>query len=159
TGRRKFLVEIVVFAAAYTTLLLYFGRGARLALLSGFIGVTVYIAFTLWIPDTPVERVNRYHGLSVGRDEQYTEYVARSGSVFKEVPDRFANLGIAPMLGAYNEYGLFGAGLGVASQGTQQFNLKTQYGGEGGLGKIWIELGFLGFVAIAWLGWAFARQI
>ncbi len=52
TGRRKFLVEIIIFASAYVTLLSYFGRGAvRLALLSGFIGLTGSLALTLLMPD------------------------------------------------------------------------------------------------------------
>jgi hypothetical protein len=156
TGRRKFLVEIVVFIAAYATLLLYLGRGAKLALLSGFIGLMGYIAFTAWVPDESVEHtIHR----SRGGDEQYREYVVRSKGVFSEIPERFAALGIAPISWAYKEYGFFGAGLGVGSQGTSQFGLKTQYAAEGGLGKIWVELGGIGLVITLWLGWALARHI
>jgi hypothetical protein len=154
TGRRKFLVEIVVFASAYLTLLLYFGRGARLALLSAFIGVMGYFAVTLWVSDGPGGLATR----SV-RGEQYQDYVSRIESVFKDIPDRFTDLGLAPISWAYDEYGLLGAGLGVGSQGGQHFGATAQGAAEGGLGKIWLELGVPGFVIIAWLGWAFTRHI
>ena len=36
---------------------------------------------------------------------------------------------------------------------------SAQGAAEGGLGKIWLELGAPGFVVITWLGWAFARHI
>ena len=105
TGRRKFLVEIIVFASAYVTLLLYFGRGAvRLALLSGFIGVIGFLALTLLMPDDKGE-VRPF-------EAPYKSYVDRSKSVFGDVPDRFNELGLAPIGWAYNRYGLFGAGLG-----------------------------------------------
>ena len=55
----------------------------------------------------------------------YSLYVERSQSVFQDAPSRFVELGIAPIMWAYDRFGLFGAGLGVGTQGTQHF------GGEG----------------------------
>ena len=101
TGRRKFLVEIIVFASAYVTLLLYFGRGAKLALLSGFIGLIGYLAFTLLVPDSPTGGATS-RIVSV-RDEQYVNYVSRTKSVFDDVPDRFNELGLAPISWAYDD--------------------------------------------------------
>ena len=57
------------------------------------------------------------------------------------------------------EYGLFGAGLGAGSQGVQQFGAMAQGAAEGGLGKIWLELGAPGFVVLAWFGWALTRHL
>ena len=86
TGRRKFLVEIVVFASAYITLLVYFGRGGvRLALLSGFIGLVGFLGLTLLMPDEK-EQVRPL-------DVPYKLYVERTKTVFGDVPERFTDLG------------------------------------------------------------------
>lgn len=152
TGRRKFLVEIIVFVSVYVTFLLYFGRGAaRLAFLSGLIGLTGFIAFILFMPDE--KKPNRPFDVS------YEAYVARTKSGLGDVPDRFARFGLAPISWAYYQYGLLGAGLGVGSQGVQNFVQTSAGAAEGGLGKIWLELGAPGFAIIAWLGWAITRHL
>jgi len=157
TGRRKFLVEILIFVSAYGVFLLYFGRGAsRLAMQTGLVGTLGYFAFILWIPETPTEGAAR---TSLG-GEQYDEYVARTQTVIGwDVPERFVELGVAPVTWAYNQYGLLGAGLGVGSQGVHLFGAEAQGAAEGGLGKIWLELGAPGFVIVAWFGWALVRHI
>jgi hypothetical protein len=157
TGRRKFLVEILVFGSSYVALLLYFGRGARLAILAAFIGVMGYFAFVLWAPPEGVT-IKRLGGITV-HDDKYETYMGRARTVFGDIPDRVAELGVAPISWAYNKYGIFGAGLGTGSQGTAYFGAVAQGSSEGGLGKIWLELGGPGFVVIAWLGWAFTRFI
>jgi hypothetical protein len=152
TGRRKFLVEIVAFVATYGTLLLYFGRGAaRLALVSGAIGLVGTLALVLFMPDEK-QRVP-------SSDLSYELYVKRTKGVFGDVPDRVTELGLGPISWAYNRYGFLGAGLGAGSQGTQYFGAATQGAAEGGLGKIWLELGAPGFVVVAWLGWALTRHV
>ena len=82
-----------------------------------------------------------------------------SKSVFGDIPERFNNLGLASIGWAYNRYGLLGAGLGSGSQGTHNFGAQAQGASEGGLGKIWLELGAPGFVIIAWLALAFTRHL
>ena len=111
TGRRKFLVEILIFTSAYAVFLLYFGRGAtRLAMLSGLVGILGYFAFILWLPDTQTEGAARV----VRGGEQYNEYVARTKTVIGwDIPERVAELGIAPITWAYNQYGILGGGLGI----------------------------------------------
>ena len=154
TGRRKFLVEIIVFVSVYVTLLLYFGRGAvRLALLAGFIGLVGFLALTLLMPDET--------GKVTAFNASYKLYVERSKTVlgFGVVADRINDLGLAPIGWAYDRYGLFGAGLGTGSQGVQQFGAMAQGAAEGGLGKIWLELGAPGFVVLAWFGWALTRHL
>lgn len=155
TGRRKFLVIIVVFISAYATLLIYFGRGAKLAILAGVVGIIGVVAANFFIPDRSGElRVEDFHSANL-----YEHYVSRTKSVFRDVPDRFSDLGLAPISWAYRRYGLLGAGLGVGSQGTQHFGAIAQGAAEGGLGKIWLELGAPGFFAIGLLGWALLRHI
>lgn len=157
TGRRKFLVEIIIFASTYGMFLLYFGRGAtRLAILSGLVGILGYLVFALWVPNTQTENAVR-----VGPgNEQYDEYVARTQSVLGwDLPERFAALGVAPVSWAYAQYGLLGAGLGAGSQGAQLFGATGEGAAEGGLGKIWLELGAPGFIIVTWLGWALFRHV
>jgi len=155
TGRRKFLLEIVIFASMYTALLLYFARAAKLAVLASVCGLTGYLAFILFMPDTSTEVALR----DLHTSNLYTNYVSRTKGVFGDIPDRFTELGLAPVTWAYNSYGLLGAGLGVGSQGTQHFGAVSQGAAEGGLGKIWLEVGAPGFIIIAWLGWAMVRHI
>jgi hypothetical protein len=155
TGRRKFIIEIIVFASAYVTLLLYFGRGAtRLALLSGLVGLLGYVGFIFFMPEE--KEAARYVRHS---DVSYELYVARSKTVFGDVPDRLTSLGLAPIGWAYNRYGLLGAGLGAGSQGTQHFGAAGQGAAEGGLGKIWLELGAPGLVIVAWFALALMRHL
>jgi hypothetical protein len=155
TGRRKFLVEIVVFASTYAALLLYFGRGAKLAVLAGLVGFLGYLAFTLWVPDSPTERAL----YRVIHEDKYGSYVARTKSVFGDIPERFSELGLAPVVWAYNRYGVLGGGLGIGSQGVQSVGGAGEGAAEGGLGKVWLELGAPGFVVITLVVLAFMRHI
>src|SRR5262249_37409558 len=89
-------------------------------------------------------------------DEQssaYSLYVDRSKTAFEDAPERFVELGIAPVMWAYDSFGLMGAGLGVGTQGTQHFGGGGGRAGaaEGGLGKITLELGIPGLFVVGWL--------
>jgi hypothetical protein len=153
TGRRKFLVEIVVFASAYLTLLCYYRRNAwRLAVLSGLVGLMGFSALALLMPN---EQSQVRHAFNA----PYEAYVERGKTGFGAVPDRFAELGIAPIGWAYRRYGLLGAGLGSGSQGSQQFGGLGDPAAEGGLGKISLELGVPGLVIVIWLALALLRHL
>ena len=70
-------------------------------------------------------------------------------TAFGDAPERFVEIGIAPIMWAYDRFGLFGAGLGVGTQGTQYFGGDAEIGAgaaEGGLGKITLELGIPGLL-------------
>jgi hypothetical protein len=78
----------------------------------------------------------------------------------QEIPERFQQLGLAPVRWAIDSFGVWGAGLGTGSQGTQHFTRTVKSGAaEGGLGKITMELGVPGLVAIFFLAAAFARYL
>jgi hypothetical protein len=155
TGRRKFLVIIVMFISVYATLFIYYGRGIKLAVGAGLIGFIGILALNFFIPEGPQPTSSAdFHSRNL-----YQNYVSRTKSVFGDVPDRFTELGLAPIGWAYNKYGLFGAGLGAGSQGTQHFGASAQGAAEGGLGKIWLELGAPGFFAVVFLGWVLVRHI
>jgi hypothetical protein len=48
---------------------------------------------------------------------------------------------------------LLGAGLGAGAQGAQHFGAIGEGAAEGGLGKIWLELGAPGFLIVIWFTW------
>jgi hypothetical protein len=109
------------------------------------------------------EDVRQQDGRSTA--SEYSLYVARTESVFRDSPKRFVELGIAPVMWAHDSFGLFGAGLGVGTQGVQHFGGGEQAAGgsggagEGGLGKITIELGVPGLFLMAWFSIALFRHL
>jgi len=115
-------------------------------------GLLGAIAIVTFMPDQKKEPSQAFNA-------PYQAYVERGKSVFGAIPQRFSELGLEPIGWAYQEYGLLGAGLGFGSQGTQHFGVAMQGAAEGGLGKIWLELGAPGFVVIVWLGWAMMRRV
>jgi hypothetical protein len=161
TGRRKGVVEVAVFASTYFILWMVFQKG--LAKLGVFLVIASLVGFGWLVTELgndPSEQVNA--GAS-----QYSFYVNRTKGVFEDVPARFTELGIAPIMWAYNSYGLIGAGLGSGTQGTQYFGRLDLIAGaaEGGLGKITIELGIPGLFVVSWLAiavfnrlWRFMRS-
>ena len=146
TGRRKTVVEVVVFASTYFILWLVLQKGvARLGIVLAIPGL---IGFG-WLVTQLVAR-------PAYLDEEtlaYYRYVERAKTAFEDVPSRFTELGIAPIIWAYNGFGLFGAGLGVGTQGTQHFGGGGDIAGaaEGGLGKITLELGIPGIFLMGWI--------
>ena len=92
----------------------------------------------------------------------YNDYIGRSQGSFSDAVDRFVDMGLSPIMWAYERFGIFGAGLGTGSQGAQHFGGGSgEFGGagEGGLGKITMELGLPGMIVAAWFAAAFGRYI
>jgi hypothetical protein len=156
TGRRKLVVEFAVFISTYFILWAIFERGLGKLAAVTFIGVTL-IAYA-WLAAEVREDVSNYNTDMAA----YSRYVAHSQYAFSQVPQRFVELGIAPVTWAYYNYGLFGAGLGAGTQGTQHFGggaTVTGGAGEGGLGKITIELGVPGLFVLGWIAILGLRQM
>jgi hypothetical protein len=95
------------------------------------------------------------------KSSDYSVYVERSQNVFQDAPARLFELGFQPVMWAYDSFGLFGAGLGVGTQGTQHFGGGGAIAGaaEGGLGKITLELGIPGLFVMGWLAILISRQL
>ena len=154
TGRRKLLVVFALFVASYVALLALLWRPARsIAFSAVIVGVLAYLVVFAGFGASPSELADR--------SSEYQLYVQRVSGVFGDVPDRFIELGVAPITWAYNHFGLLGGGIGIGTQGVQYI---TEIGGhigaaEGGLGKIMLELGLPGLLAIGALGMAFMRHI
>lgn len=148
TGRRKMIIQIVIFASIYFPLLRFYQqRLSNRFIALVLVGVAVLsIVYALVLPSFQ------------GTD--YDLYLARGASVFADAGERFSTLGLGTISWAFREHGFFGGGLGVASQGAQHFvSGNTGGAGEGGIGKLVSELGLISLLVVAWLGISFARYL
>lgn len=148
TGRRKMILQIVVFSTIYIPLLRFY-QGALsmrfMLVVMTAIGILSMFIYT-FVPSL------------AGGD--YELYLARGTSVFGDAGERFSTLGIGSIAWAYNLHGFLGGGLGVATQGSQHFIEGFVGGaGEGGLGKLVSELGIIALLIVPWLAYAFAVHL
>lgn len=151
TGRRKVVIEFAIFNISYFTLWLILEQGAKrfviIALTTA--AVAVYLSLAVGLREDK-------HGTVTSN---YDEYVLRTESVFRDAPSRFVELGLAPVTWAYGSFGMFGAGLGAGTQGTQYFGGVSAAAAEGGLGKIVVELGIPGLFIMGWGSIALCRYL
>jgi len=155
TSRRKIVIEFAVFLGTYFILW---------ALMEKKVGKLAIIAVTgaavvgyAWLASELREQVPQ-QDLDASN---FSIYVERSQGAFRDVPSRFVELGIAPVMWAYEGFGLFGAGLGTGTQGAQHFGAEAAVAGvaEGGLGKITLELGIPGLFVMGWFAISLFRHI
>jgi hypothetical protein len=142
TGRRKVLVEIVLFLAAYWASLAYARAGARRV-----VSVAAMAALIAWLALSQLVEPEE-------AGPRLAPYVRHGATGFADAPDRFSSLGLASVGWAFDQYGLVGAGAGTGSQGGQHFAGEAELVGgvaEGGLGKVTAELGLPGLLAGAWM--------
>jgi hypothetical protein len=155
TGRRKIVVEFAAFLSTYFILWVIFEKGiGRLAIIA-FTG-SALIGYA-WLATELREDVKVHDTES----SSYSRYIDHTQNAFRAVPSRFVELGIAPVMWAYDSFGLFGAGLGVGTQGTQHFGGGGALAGasEGGLGKITLELGVPGLLVMGWIAISILRYL
>lgn len=134
TGRRKMLAALVLFVGCYMAFILAFWRGrGRLGLSS------IVLAFGLgamaWVMFPSVAE---------------SPYLQRGASVFAEGGER-ATTTQRLASSAIVRGGFFGKGAGVTAQGAQYFGGGSSIVGgsaEAGVGKIYLELGVPGAIAI-----------
>jgi hypothetical protein len=154
TGRRKIILQFVVFAGTYY--IVWAALQNRLSKLV-IIGITgVALVGYAWFA---AELTEEDRQSTRPQDVSYSIYVERARGVFGDAPARLVELGLAPVMWAYEEFGLFGIGLGTGTQGTQHFGGESMAAAEGGLGKIMTELGIPGLLLMAWLGAAIFRHL
>jgi len=145
TGRRKMLAQIVLFVGVYGASLVYMRRGAQKLLAVGLIvAVIAGFAVSYLLSQTDAEQ-----------GPAFDAYFGRGVSVFASTPQRVEELGLGSLYWATRSAGILGRGAGVASQGSQHFGGGSQLvggSGEGGLGKIVLELGIPGLILFSWIG-------
>lgn len=141
TGRRKMLMLVSMFGILYFFSHAYLRKSLNVQY---FISACV-TSFFVW---ALIEVV--FPG---GYSSDLENYLARGASVYSDATSRFYRLGLEPIVWAYNRTGLFGGGLGIATQGAGQFSDVAVAGGagEGGLGKVMVELGLPGLIICLWL--------
>jgi hypothetical protein len=141
TGRRKFFVEIVLFAAIYLLMLTLFRRGAikSAATIMGAI-VVGFLVYVYAVPDDVTASIRPYY--------------ERGQNVQAEGMDRLSGNTIQSFQWVIDQNGILGSGAGTGSQGAQYFGGGSDLVGlsaEGGLGKVLAELGLPGLVLALWL--------
>jgi len=151
TGRRKIILEIVLFISMYWWLLSYFQRGgtklANLALLLAFAG---------WILVTQTD---------VGSSTLFTEltpYFKRQVGLRQGMVDRLLGNSVYAFQWVIAQNGFFGSGAGSGSQGAQYYGGGDQLIGsaaEGGFGKVLAELGVPGFILFLVMLYSLARYL
>jgi hypothetical protein len=154
TGRRKFLVEVVLFIAIYGTLLLWFSKRIRstvlwrsLLLAAGGLAVAL-MAYA-----------------SISSDEYYEQirpYYQRGLMVQGEAGSRLSNNTFESFQYVIARNGVLGSGAGTGSQGSQYFRGEDDIVGgaaEGGLGKVLAELGVPGLLLLLLVVVSFGRYL
>ncbi len=153
TGRRKMLLEIVVFFSLYFSLVVFTQTSGRRI----FVGTTMLaLGLSLWLGLQQIFP-DKYEG-------QLDLYLQRGATVFEDAPERFSLLGLGSAQSALRRTGWMGAGMGLGSQGARFFTDKSvtaRVGGstEGGLGKLIVELGVPGVLIMFWLTWRLSKLI
>jgi hypothetical protein len=147
SGRRKILVEIVLYVAMFGSLLLYFRRGAgKLALYSAVLGIMFFLVG------------NQY--ISSRESPGIIGYVDRRFDLQEDMENRFYSATVRAFGNVVARNGFFGAGAGMGSQGSQYFgggSAVVGWSAEGGIAKLLAELGVPGLALFTWLSVAAAR--
>jgi hypothetical protein len=148
-GRRKIIMETILFLSFFGFLLLYFRRGAmKFALFTVGVGLVIaYVGSVYVIQDS---------------DSDMYKYFERPQGIVDDSIDRFTQMTFYSFRWVIARNGFLGSGAGTGSQGAQYFGGGiTRVGGsaEGGLGKILAELGVPGLAVFLWLLTAIARHL
>lgn len=149
TGRRKVLVLVSSFLAFYALLL--FWRGDSRSQSSALVGVGG-AGLLLFLLSLSVDDSIDSSSLGV--------FVRRTGTVWEQLGERWQSLGTNVIGAALSDGGWFGAGVGAAAQGARSLGFETgvsTWAGEGGLGKITLELGLPGLLLISLITLNLAR--
>jgi len=146
TGRRKMIMQFFLFVALYGGLFMYFRRSISVKVM---LSVCAVLA-VFWVVSQTI-----FPSLS---STDLDLYYARGISVFGDADERFRELGIGSVEWAINRVGLFGGGIGIAAQGAGSQGVNIAGGaGEGGIGRIVVELGIPGFLLVVWLAYETIR--
>lgn len=159
TGRRKFIMEIMIFLCVYGALLLLVRKKVSKTLRTSFLlAIVVGLAIGAYVTFAP----------DAIRDE-IDPYYNRSATVGADATGRASLMTSESFNYILAQNGPWGSGAGTGSQGAQYFGGGTNIVGgaaEGGLGKIVAELGLPGIALILWLAvglgryfWAIIKEV
>jgi hypothetical protein len=149
TGRRKFLVEIMLFASIYGVFLIWYKKGA----IKSALAFAVLMSATAFV----------YAYLSPADfNTGISSYYQRGMSVQEDATERVSVMTLDSFQWVIAQNGLLGAGAGTGSQGAQYFGGGSDLVGvaaEGGLAKVLAELGIPGLVLLLWLVVSLVRYL
>jgi hypothetical protein len=153
TGRRKFLVELILFVSIYALLLVWSRRSliksavlSRSALLLASGLVVASMGYMFVAPEEAATDIRPYY--------------ERGVSVRNDMTDRVSLMTLGSFQYVIQQNGILGSGAGTGSQGVQHFGGATTGGAaEGGLAKVLAELGVPGFALLLWLVFSLARYL
>ena len=155
TGRRKFLVEILVFASIYALLLIFFRRAEIKSPL-------ISKSAILLAAGLAVGSVSYMYIASDVVTSEIRPYYERGISVRNDMTERVSVMTTESFEYVIAQNGILGSGAGTGSQGAQHFGGGANIVGgaaEGGLGKVLAELGIPGLLLLLWLVIGLARYM
>lgn len=148
TGRRKFILEIVMFACVYLILMTTRKRGSIAPALVA-LGLATGGILVAW-----------QTGIFSEKDLARFRPTAERSVTFSDNPlERILNNSVYSFQYVVQDNGFWGSGAGSASQGAQHFGGGDELVGvsaEGGLAKVLAELGVPGFAVFLWLAFTIA---
>ena len=150
TGRRKVIVNIIIFSMCYWILMLFmFKRAVKLAII-----ILVMGGSAIWLGLKSDLIADKGDGV-------FDLYIERTSSVFGDIQGRAGVLGFQYSLNAIKTYGLFGQGAGAYAPGTRAANIGIRNAGvtESGGGRIVAETGVIGLITLVWLALMFGINI
>ncbi|MFM7548028.1 MAG: hypothetical protein ACKO8I_03985 [Cyanobacteriota bacterium] len=153
TGRRKAIVQFVVFVGLFVLLLNRYGNSSNRRQLIGAVLIAAGLASALSVLDP-----SEFLGDSFG------EYVDRAGSAPGDLWDRFNAMGVAAFQRGLEISEGIGLGVGTLAQ-TGAANIDAvqiahgTYVSESGLGKVVAELGIPGLIVLLGLFWGLAQAL
>ena len=146
TGRRKSIMAVAIFATTYLFLFALLYKDVQNWLL-GLIAVsaTLFLIFGGILHSETASHSDRAL--------EYQLFLERGAMVFEDAPDRVLSMTLGQAKWATRTTGILGAGVGVATSGARHVSsIGQQFGGagEGGIGKLLVELGIPGLILIGW---------
>ena len=153
TGRRKAIVQVVVFLGLFVWMVSRYGTGrSRQQLFGVAISVAGLAAMVLVLDPREL----------LGPD--FGEYISRASSAPGDVWGRFDSLGIRAFLRGLDVSNFVGLGVGTLAQtgdaGIARIKSKDLvFVSESGLGKVTAELGLPGIFLLVILGWSLVRVV
>ncbi len=152
TGRRKAIVQIVVFCGLFLLLVARYGPGRSRQQLLGLVISAAGLAALVLVLDP-----SEFMGADFG------EYLTRAGTAQGDIWDRFSMLGLSAAQRGIDISGGIGLGVGTLAQTGSSGVAGIRGAGfafvsESGLGKVIAELGWPGIVILLMLAWGVIRS-
>lgn len=153
TGRRKAIVQFVVFVGLFMLLLNRYGTTSNRRQLVGAVVAAAGLASVVFLLD-PSEFLG----------DDFNEYVDRAASAPGDLLERFNVLGVSAFQRGFEISGGLGLGLGTLAQtgATQVDQVRGEgfvYVSESGIGKVVAELGVPGLIVLIGIFWGLVQAV